>query len=493
MSHTPGASDVTGTDEWQAIFNGVDADTGTYLFAPMPLAALAEQIRGAGRPEGQPLLELRNRRHRDEAHLAVMYGRKPEELASVGWALLTAEEMDPAVLDALEPLRRLRQQQAGDLYREVTVKTGETVEEFRARHHLAPGPVDPRSMPYYLLLAGNPEQIPFFFQYQLGVSYAVGRVHFDTAEEYESYAVSVIAGEGGPDSEPAPHEGPRIHLFGTRNPGDTPTALSASRLIAPLADDLASLAPGVGLTHDIGERATKERLHGLLFSESAPEALFTATHGLGRSAEGRRETQGALLCQDWPGPLTQPGRISPDYYLAGVDVPNDRPIIPRIMFSFCCYGAGTPTVAEFPEDAAHHPPPAAESPFVARLPQRLLGNPAGGALAFVSHVDRAWSCSFLWGGLTPQITAMTSTLLAVLDGNRIGHAMEFLSSRYAEVSTELTSKLDLTERVGLRVENRDLVGLWTANNDARNYIVIGDPAVRAVRQPRTTSEAPGGT
>ncbi|MEV7565996.1 hypothetical protein [Streptomyces tanashiensis] len=493
MSPAPDASDVPGRDEWQATFNGVDADTGTYLIAPMPLASLAEQIRGTGLPEEQPVLELRNRRHRDEAHLAVMYGRKPEELASVGWALITAEDTAPAVLDALEPLRHLRQQQAGDLYREVTVKAGETVEEFRSRHRLAPGPVDPRSMPYYLLLAGDPEQIPFSFQYQLGVSYAVGRVHFDTAEEYGSYADSVITGEGGSASEPALRAGPRVHLFGTRNPGDTPTALSASRLVAPLADDLTSLAPGVGLTHDIGESATKERLHGLLFDESAPEALFTATHGLGRSAEGRRETQGALLCQDWPGPLTQPGRISSDHYLAAADIPNDRPVVPRVMFSFCCYGAGTPAVSEFPENADRHRSPEADSPFVARLPQRLLGNSAGGALAFVSHVDRAWSCSFLWGGLTPQITAMTSTLLAVLDGNRIGHAMEYLSSRYAEVSTELTSKLDLIERVGLRVEDRDLVGLWTANNDARNYIIIGDPAVRAVRRPRTTSGETGGT
>ncbi|WP_371679698.1 hypothetical protein [Streptomyces sp. NBC_01276] len=475
---------VTGADEQQAVFNGVDADTGEYLFAPAPLASLAGQIRGAGQPERGHLRELRNRLERDEPHLGVMYGWEPEDLASVGWALVTAEETDPEVLAALEPLRRLRQQQAGDLYRELTVKAGETDEEFRSRHHLAPGPVDPRSMPYYLLLVGSPEQIPFSFQYQLDVSYAVGRVHFDTATEYASYAASVIAAESGSDIGAPTREGPRVHLFATRNPGDRPTALSASRLVTPLGAELGSLAAGVRLTEDIGEGATKVRLHDLLFGESAPETLFTATHGLGRSVEGRREIQGALLCQDWPGPLTRPGKISSDHYLAGADVLKDSPVIPRAVFSFCCYGAGTPTTEDFPNPTTdHEPPPATESPFVARLPQRLLGNPAGGALAFIGHVERAWGCSFLWGDMTPQIAAMTSTLLAILDGKRIGNAMEYLNARYAEVSAQLTSKLSLIERAGLRVEDRDLVGLWTANNDARNYIVIGDPAVRGVLQP----------
>ncbi|MEV8095165.1 hypothetical protein [Kitasatospora sp. NPDC085879] len=465
----------------QLVFNGVDADTGEYLFAPMSLAALAERVRGIEPRGDQHQQDLRHRHHDDEEHLGVMYGRDPESLAAVGWALVTADGTDPRVLEALEPLRRHRRQEAGELYQELTVLPGDDCEQFRSRHGMGPGPADPRKIPYYLLLVGSPERIPFSFQYQLDVTYAVGRVHFDTAEEYASYAASVVAAENSPEPVAAEPRKPRVHLFGTRNPGDTPTALSASRLVEPMRAELGELAPGVGLTTDVGQGATKARLYDLLLDGAVPEVLFTATHGVGCSATGRRETQGALLCQDWPGPLMKPSRISCDHYLAGVDLPTDRPVVPRIVFSFCCYGAGTPRVADFPSPATNVGLFNDETPFIARLPQRLLGNPAGGSLGFIGHVDRAWSCSFLWAGLTPQIAAMASTLMAILDGVRMGSAMEFLNSRYAEISTELTAKLDEIKRYGLLVEDRDLAGLWTANNDARNFVLLGDPAVRAVR------------
>jgi hypothetical protein len=108
----------------------------------------------------------------------------------------------------------------------------------------------------------------------------------------------------------------------------------------------------------------------------------------------------------------------------------------------------------------------------------MLGAPAGGALAFVGHVDRAWSCSFLWKGLAAQVTPFQSTLLALMDGARLGSAMESLTSRYAEIATELTRRMDGFRRYGKRIDDADLVGLWTATHDARAYVVLGDPAVR---------------
>jgi hypothetical protein len=455
------------------VFNGIDAATGGYLTPPMPLAALAEAIRGE-RPAGSHLLELQRRRRDDEEHLGVMYGRDPSKIGSAAWGLVVPHDLDGAVLEALEPLLALRREQAGDLYKQLVVDPGEDKDRFLRRHGMGPSPADPRKVPYYLLIVGSPEQIPFSFQYQLDVSYAVGRLDFDTPEEYGAYAAAVVAAEA---AELAPADR-RIHLFGVRNPGDTPTALSAARLVAPLAEELRELAAGWAVTADLGPPATKQRLHDLLAQDSAPPVLFTASHGVSASDAEQRETQGALLCQDWPGPLQRPGRLREDHYLAGCDIALDRPVRTRVVFSFACYGAGTPQISDFADGAATSRPVLAERSFVARLPQRLLGNPAGGILAFVGHVDRAWSCSFLWQGTDPQITAFTSAILALLDGVRLGHAMEDMSSRYAELSTELTSRIDAHRKTGRVIDDQELVGLWTANNDARSYVVLGDPAVR---------------
>jgi len=56
--------------------------------------------------------------------------------------------------------------------------------------------------------------------------------------------------------------------------------------------------------------------------------------------------------------------------------------------------------------------------------------------------------------------------------------MEYFNERYAELSAALH---DVREdaRLGKTVAEEEIAGLWTATNDAKNYLVIGDPAVRA--------------
>jgi hypothetical protein len=471
---------VTGTaaEDSLLVLNGIDVDTGDYLTPQLALADVAGALRRDPTPP-PGVRELRRRRQDDEDHFGVVYGRDPQDLASVGWGVVIPPDLDPAVLEALDPLLRLRGEQAGDLFQRLEVRPGEDKEEFLARYGMGPSVADPRKVPYYLLLAGSPDQIPFDVQYQLGVSYAVGRLDLEDPEACAAYAASVVAAERSLDApaEDVPTSlARRLHLFAPRNPADRATALSASRLVEPLHEELRDAARAWQIGTDIGAGATRARLEDLLTGPQAPDLLFTASHGVGGTA-AHRDLAGALLCQDWPGPLAARGPVDEGQYLAAHHLPAATPVGPRVVFSFACFGAGTPHVSDYPGGPDGGGELAATG-FTARLPQRLLGAPAGGALAFVGHVDRAWSCSFLWKGLAAQVTPFQSTLLALMDGARLGSAMESLTSRYAEIATELTRRMDGFRRYGKRIDDADLVGLWTATHDARAYVVLGDPAVR---------------
>jgi hypothetical protein len=65
----------------------------------------------------------------------------------------------------------------------------------------------------------------------------------------------------------------------------------------------------------------------------------------------------------------------------------------------------------------------------------------------------------------------------ILFGDRIGHATDQFNIRWAALSTELGEVLQRAAR-GIPVPNAVLENLWTAHDDARNYIVFGDPAIR---------------
>jgi hypothetical protein len=67
-----------------------------------------------------------------------------------------------------------------------------------------------------------------------------------------------------------------------------------------------------------------------------------------------------------------------------------------------------------------------------------------------------------------------------MDGFPIGAAIEYFNERYAEIASEITD-CQSKDKGGYSFTPAELqtqAMLWTANHDARNYAVIGDPAVR---------------
>jgi hypothetical protein len=459
-------------------FNGIDGSTGRYLQEAASVEQLARRILDK-RIHNTERGELQFRKLSDEPDFGVVFGCDPEILSEAGWGLVAAADTDPDVLAALTPLCELRRQQAGERFRAFTGSDAylchETKQEFLARFGMGPSSANPDKVPYYLLLVGDPDTIPYHFQYQLDIQYAVGRIAFDTAEEYGRYAQAVVKAES--ESPPGCRS---LRLFGPRNPSDTATAMSATQLVVPMMSELASHATDWEIGVVTAEEATKARLGDLLWGDEAPDLLFIAGHGMAFPAGDRRqrEAQGALLCQDWPGPLHWNQPIEDSFYLAGNDLPEGSPVRTRILFAFACFGAGTPLLDDFPHLSGERGQNIADQPFVARLPQRVLAHASGGALAFVGHVERAWGFSFSWPGAGAQREVFTSALRALMAGWRVGHAMEFFNARYAELSSDLSARLDRIEHYGEQVDAVDLACAWIANNDARSYVVVGDPAVR---------------
>lgn len=461
-------------------FNGINGDTGAYNLPPMSVADLAGYITGeAGKDKPENLSELRYRyRSTKEEHLGVKEGVDPKCLDQTGWGLILANDADPAILEALTPLLQLRKNQAGGHFRIYEGQTkghrpDESKSAFLARHGAGPGPADPDKVPYYLLICGSPERIPYRFQSQLDVQYAVGRIHFETLDEYANYARSLVEAETRPLKLPR-----QMRFFGVANPLDRATGMSAGQLVGPLRTKLCEQFSDWTFDGVMADDATKARLGRMLGGDETPSLLFTASHGMGFPLGSPRQLphQGALLCQDWPGPSFR-GPIPEHFYFAGTDLASDTNLLGLIAFFFACYGAGTPQLDDFAKQAFKERAEIAPKPFMAQLPTRMLGLPRGGALAVIGHVERAWTYSFKWKKAGTQTEVFRSTLHRLLEGHPVGSALEFFNERYAELSTVLNDELEEIDN-GKQPDVYELADWWTANNDARGYALIGDPAAR---------------
>ncbi len=223
-------------------------------------------------------------------------------------------DADPAIKEALSPLLKHREAQANakkTLFRVfegvVAYRKGEKKDDYLKRlpqsvgggRGVAPGQANPKKIPYYLMLVGDPEAIPYRFQYELDVDYAVGRLSFETPREYADYASAVIA------SEQSARRLRSARSFSGAEPRRSATQISADNMVKPLRELVSEDLPDWEVEPLLAEDATKANMLQVLGGDRTPSVLFTATHGMVFDNGDSRQLghQGALLCQDWPGPL----------------------------------------------------------------------------------------------------------------------------------------------------------------------------------------------
>ncbi len=249
--------------------------------------------------------------------------------------------------------------------------------------------------------------------------------------------------------------------------------LLCENLVRPIIQRKVGKSDDFTMTPIVGEPATKQMLHNVLTGNvdgGRPSILFTGSHGVLKRADSPQlgDTQGAMVCQEWRG--EPPTRA---VYYCGADLPEKTNIQGMIHFLFACYGLGWPQNDTYTYDQTL---PIAPKPAMARLPQLLLGR-ENGALAVLGHIDRAWSSSYREEG-HPREQGFVDVVLKLMQGYRLGNATDQFNFRWAALTIPLFDtfqQMQSSSDAALKEKARQQ---WVRRDDARNYILHGDPAVR---------------
>jgi hypothetical protein len=459
---------------------GIHADTGR------PLSSLSEAaIRANFQREREPSPELLSQQARagSGAAFAALDGIETDDLTQAGWGVIFAPGLEQKIKDALQPLLDHRKAQGAApfvIYDQDGYRPGETTRAWLKRRNVSLNVVDPSlGVPFYLLIVAPPDAISFEFQYTLDLYWGVGRIWFDTADEFRAYADSVVAYE----KAAAPLTSRQLALFAPQHDLDAATQLFTRQVAVPLRDGMGTSTLPIGQRQRyarrdfFGEAASKENLTRIFRGDIAggrPALLFSGGHGMAFSPEDAQflSCQGALVCQDWPGS----NKITADHWFAGADVPADAKVHGLIHFMFACYGGGAPELDNF-DRFNDKPRRIAPRAFFSRLPQALLAHRDGGALAVLAHIERAWAFSFQNDKGGAQTQGFRDVIGRLLRGQRIGAATDTFNLRWAALSTQLAeAHVDLMHDPNMDVAQLGI--LWVARDDARNFMILGDPAVR---------------
>jgi hypothetical protein len=406
--------------------------------------------------------------------------RAPVDLGdpkSVGWTYLV-NAGDPQyreIVEALQPLAKHRGM--SDPVTPLLYRGESSAEWFEWLNDNYYGlTLKGQKVPQYVLIVGEPAQVPFLFQSVLGTAANVGRVAFDTLDDLTRYVTKLIRIE----TQDQPIVGEKALLFATDAGADDPTYFSRRYMAEPLAEHIRDEL-GFETRTLAGQEATKANL--LELSKSGrPAMVFTASHGLGATNETaavQRRYNGAICCQ-------HAGNLTLDALFSADDVPLDQPFLEgAIFFQFACFGYGTPAQSDYAHWLTGVPKRYTDVDFIAALPKKLLAHPRG-PIAFIGHLDTAFLHGFT-DAESPHILDRWHTRLApfksavdqLLRIQPSGLAMHDMSTRYNSCNALITDTYDRLQRGRLQWNDRlkdRFLDTWITRSDAQNYMIFGDPA-----------------
>ena len=410
----------------------------------------------------------------------------PGDLARQGWTVLV--EAGPAgrhVLAALEPLIAMCSRQQGAPVAPIVFPG---VEHARDVGLWVRGVLDrpmqtPLDPPVYVLIAGDPDALPFELERWIALYGRPGRIAFDTCDDYVLYAEKVLAWAAHRD-DPTPGVVTCLAV----DDGTHPLALARTTVMDPL---FGPAPPPLGPIEPRRVPQSDDPVGALVAAAQSPrQMLVTLAHGAGpplsgwSSAEEQRAVQGAVV-------LDAGRRLDAEFVAAQPFVPGG------LWVALGCFSAATRRTSPYRRwlealhalgrfegslAALHLQRPLHDGPpFVTRAAQAALANPDG-PLAVLGHASLAWQ--YAWRDADHLRRNVAHRLHEVWRRAAAGEPVGFAAKHLwddARVAHERLATLDAHDETPCAISRRGV--LWLTWHDLMGYMVLGDPAVRLAPEP----------
>lgn len=420
-------------------------------------------------------------------------GGDPNDLEAQRWGLILPEgPTGDRLRDLIQPLIALRrEQQGGHPIKEYRVPAGPMTMAGAARwrkQHFDAGEGTNTDLPRYQLILGELDQVPLAIQQMQASDGYVGRLHFSDERGYGAYVEKVLR------AEKLPRQAPGRMVLHTAHDGTGALDAGFKSLITPGIELLrGEMDKGLFPASDcvIHGKPLDPGLEQFLEStaHAAPGVLFSMSHGIGAPRGGwtkdaeRFAGQGAMS-------FGRDGELPAAELASRTFMPNG------LWFMFACFSAGTPDTSAYQhwleklvESGRYSRLPdvmktlaMAGRPFIAATPQKVLANP-NGPLAFIGHVDLAWTFSFREDDSPAKKRPgrFINTLKTMLKSDRVGIGFRELYRYLALTDSEIASIYDEDVRTKATPGHDELIRrgyLWMMRQDISGYVLLGDPAVR---------------